>query len=273
MQEPATANSSISRALQMALAAVIALALVGFVVGIRQGTSPPNLTPPPRVPPASHPDAIVATAYRDFDRRVFGPNRNWHNSLASLPQPPDDLTADVQRDRELLEVVLAARASRRAFDGAPPVVPHPIDQMSTSSCMACHGEGIWIGKGVRAPKMSHAFYQNCTQCHVEQQASELPAMASVECLFQGQTAPQGGHRAWPGAPPVVPHSIWMREKCLSCHGPGDASPMRTTHPDRANCLQCHAPSAVLDQWADDDAAPWPAASAAEANGGGGGGEP
>jgi cytochrome c-type protein NapB len=45
----------------------------------------------------------------------------------------------------------------------------------------------------------------------------------------------------------VPHTTFMRESCLSCHGPTGADPIRTTHAWRTNCLQCHAPSAVLDQ--------------------------
>jgi nitrate reductase (cytochrome), electron transfer subunit len=50
----------------------------------------------------------------------------------------------------------------------------------------------------------------------------------------------------------VPHPIFMRENCLSCHGAAGPEPIRTTHPWQTNCLQCHAPSAVLDQIVRDD---------------------
>jgi cytochrome c-type protein NapB len=39
----------------------------------------------------------------------------------------------------------------------------------------------------------------------------------------------------------------MRQNCITCHGPGGTSAMRTSHPDRQNCLQCHATNAFADQ--------------------------
>lgn len=244
------ASGTTSRAIHLALAAVFGLAVVGFLVGIRQGKTIPDLSPPPPTHVTPQPDAIAATAYRDFDRRLHGPNRAWHGSLADLEQPVDNLInfdGQLQRLPELRQAVLSLRAQRRAFDGAPPVVPHPIDQMSSASCLACHGEGIWIGRGVRAPKMSHDVFASCTQCHVEQQSGDLELLATVANFFEGKAAPIGGSRAWAGAPPVVPHPTFMRESCLSCHGPSGPEPIRTTHPGRASCLQCHAPSAELDQ--------------------------
>ena len=64
--------------------------------------------------------------------------------------------------------------------------------------------------------------------------------------FDGVAAPTEGARAWLGAPPVVPHTTWMRNDCLACHGPNGWPGMETTHPWRQNCLQCHAPSSALD---------------------------
>jgi cytochrome c-type protein NapB len=46
---------------------------------------------------------------------------------------------------------------------------------------------------------------------------------------------------------VVPHTTWMRNDCLSCHGRTASPGLETTHAWRKNCLQCHAPSAELDQ--------------------------
>jgi cytochrome c-type protein NapB len=39
----------------------------------------------------------------------------------------------------------------------------------------------------------------------------------------------------------------MRENCMSCHGEGGTSAIRTSHPDRQSCTQCHAPDAGYDQ--------------------------
>jgi cytochrome c-type protein NapB len=97
--------------------------------------------------------------------------------------------------------------------------------------------------------MSHPHLAHCTQCHaparpqvpgVERQAP----MAGNEFVGRAETS---GERAWPGAPPTLPHATWMRQRCDSCHGVL-AEGIHTTHPQRANCLQCHGPSARLDQW-------------------------
>lgn len=253
----------VARAVQLLLAGIIGLAFVGFFVGIRPGAPAPQAeVPQPHFSAKSYPEAIAATAYRNFDRRRVGPNRDWQSKVASLKQPKLDLFQPPQRTEASRRETLAARAQRRAFDGAPPVVPHPIDQRSTTSCLVCHGEGLSIGttpsgSTTRATKMSHGFLANCTQCHVEQQTANFEAFPHAENSFEGKSAPFGGQRAWAGAPPTVPHSVFMRESCLSCHGPAGAEPIRTTHAWRTNCLQCHAPSAVLDQAAENDDLPFP----------------
>lgn len=229
------------------LAAAIGLAFVGLVVGIRQGS--PVYEPRQREvrDPDDHPHAVPATAYLDFDRRKLGPNAEWRSRISDLHQPEANLFAPPpRRSVEGRRAVLDARAQRRAFDGAPPVVPHPIDQMTTTGCIACHGQGLRIGDLV-ATKMSHAFMANCTQCHVEQNSPDLADLPTARNAFTGLEATLGGQRAWPGAPPTIPHTTLLRENCMACHGLTGPEPIRTTHPWQTNCLQCHAPSAVLDQ--------------------------
>jgi nitrate reductase (cytochrome), electron transfer subunit len=245
--EPPQATLTI-RATQLFLAAVIGVAFIGFIVGIRQGV--PTHEPPefPLAEPVRDPVAgvVPATSYAEFDRRLYGPNRDWRSTLEDLEQPEVDLFAPVHWDERTRRELLEARARRRAFDGAPPVVPHPIDQMSSTSCMACHGQGLFIAEAY-APKMSHEFMHNCTQCHVEQWAPDLAPAVEVSNVFLGLEARGAGERAWPGAPPTIPHPTFMRENCMACHGPAGPEPIRTTHPWQTNCMQCHAPSAVLDQ--------------------------
>jgi len=65
--------------------------------------------------------------------------------------------------------------------------------------------------------------------------------------FTGKPQPGYGQRAYTGAPPAIPHSTWMRQTCLSCHGPDGTSAFRTSHAERQNCLQCHAVNASADQ--------------------------
>ncbi|HMP78034.1 MAG TPA: cytochrome c3 family protein [Pirellulaceae bacterium] len=239
----------LTRAFQLLLVAVFGLIAVGFIVGLRQGTPIPDL-PGGLTAKVLEPDsALPSMSYQEFDRRAVGVNRQWRSSLADLPSGPANEKGDQHpsfgpTDRREF---LVSRLSRRAFDGAPPVVPHPIDQMSTHSCLACHEEGRYIGKHVWAPPMSHPRYANCTQCHAEMHSTESSPWLTVENSFQGREMSGPGSRAWEGAPPTIPHTTWMRENCLSCHGPQGANPIRTSHPWRVSCTQCHAPSAELDQ--------------------------
>ncbi len=142
---------------------------------------------------------------------------------------------------------LAQRASRRAYDGAPPVMPHSRNFVKTKTCLDCHGDGIWLGKRF-GPALSHPHLVSCAQCHVESRNLEVPAGGvAVANDFAGTDAVTGAARPWPGAPPVMPHATLMRTDCLSCHGPASYPGLRTDHPQRANCVQCHAVAATLDQ--------------------------
>lgn len=48
-------------------------------------------------------------------------------------------------------------------------------------------------------------------------------------------------RAYPGAPPLVPHDMEARKGvCLACHGTGVVGAPIVPHPTRNHfCLQCH----------------------------------
>jgi cytochrome c-type protein NapB len=153
----------------------------------------------------------------------------------------------VVRTEAMKLAALADRARNRAFDGAPPTIPHPIVAQSVASCLICHGEGLVVGERV-ATRISHAHLSNCTQCHVESSRSDLPFAAdSAGNGFVGVYRAGAGERASPGAPPTIPHHTWMRENCASCHGLVSRPGTRSTHPWLTNCTQCHAPSAALDQ--------------------------
>jgi nitrate reductase (cytochrome), electron transfer subunit len=255
MRESAGNQSTVmaGRGVQLFLVAVMGMAFVGFVVGLRQGVpiyEPADLESAPVSPRGGWEgrggDAIPATAYQDFDRRLQGPNAQWRSTLADLAQPDPDILDPIEWDEEARAILRAARAFRRGFEGAPPTVPHPIDQMSSASCLSCHATGKAIGN-TYAPAMSHELLHNCTQCHVEQESSKWTPGPGVRNTFMPHDGPLLGARAWPGAPPTVPHTTVMRENCMSCHGPQGPQAIRTTHPWRANCMQCHAPSAERDQ--------------------------
>lgn len=241
------------------------LAVSGYFVGLRQTTSSLSMTRPVEVvKPETQRDLTgatnvpVAVRYIDQDWTAHGANTGWKSSFAGLasPPPPPSLpagsTARIATTDER-KAALKTRASLRAFDGAPPVVPHPITQDSSVACLVCHGNGLQV-KDRFASKMSHAtFGGSCTQCHVSSSAPMTIANAGnlnaplTENTFIGRDAPISGTRAWPGAPPTIPHRTLMRSDCMSCHGPSSLFALRTPHPDRQSCTQCHVPSAQEDQ--------------------------
>ncbi len=239
---------------------LVVLAVTGYFMGLQQSASHISLSRPVETPTA---DSIARQAqvtnavpgivsYAQVDRDKIGPNAGFASHLATLVKPGAITTALTNVTEEQRLAAIAQRQSRRAFDGAPPVVPHPIPQDSTAACLACHGNGMAIKDRV-APKISHAHYGSCTQCHVPAQTgpriSAEPTLlaALADNVFSGAVAPTKGERAYPGAPPTTPHSTLMRSDCNSCHGPTGLYGLRTPHPDRQSCVQCHAPSATLDQ--------------------------
>lgn len=133
------------------------------------------------------------------------------------------------------------RAKRRAYDGAPPTIPHaPFGQ----DCTTCHTE---IGKEIPtigfAPANPHfgdrraGALTNCAQCHLFSESDRL----FVENQFQGlPDVRYESIRANRLAPPVLPHSVNMRSNCMACHAGVAARPeILCSHPERSNCSQCH----------------------------------
>lgn len=186
---------------------------------------------------------ILATHYSEMTAtRRTDRSGTQISTLQSIIEP----LAEIKISPEEKLIALQLRARNRAYNGAPPTVPHAIDPQSDASCVACHQTGV-VTASLRIPRMSHTFLANCTQCHVESQPRHLPAVVFRENLFAGLPAPTAGPRAFPGAPPQIPHTTWMRSDCMSCHGYEGRHGIRTTHPWRSNCLQCHTPSAPMEQ--------------------------
>jgi cytochrome c-type protein NapB len=132
------------------------------------------------------------------------------------------------------------RDAQRAYDGAPPVVPHGVRELARKDCSNCHLEGLDLGAQGIAPRTPHPERGNCLQCHVEQDRQTALLAANT---FVGLRHRVAGTRAYLGAPPTVPHPRNGREGCLGCHGERGGSPIHTPHADRVNCLQCHVEQA------------------------------
>lgn len=138
---------------------------------------------------------------------------------------------------------LAVKYSRRAYNGAPPVIPHPIkndDSKPGAQCLSCHlGGGYVDAFHAYAPKTPHPDYINCRQCHVP--AGHLAPFRG-ESNFATRTIPKQPGAALPGGPPRIPHDLKERGNCAACHvGEGVPLAIRTSHPERIYCRQCHVP--------------------------------
>ncbi len=143
----------------------------------------------------------------------------------------------------------SVRAARRSYDGAPPVIPHAPLKIK---CVACHTD---TGKETPplgfAPANPHtqtaglSSASHCQQCHVFRQQDEVSANGLAASDFQGLSQQFAkAERLYLGAPPVIPHRVFMREDCISCHaGPVARTEIRCSHPQRTNCRQCHVPGA------------------------------
>lgn len=144
---------------------------------------------------------------------------------------------------------LGAYYRRRAYPGAPPVIPHPLKadmDREATSCLACHERGGFVVQWKAfAPVTPHPGFLSCRQCHV-------PAITEAvfrETRWQSVSPPSLKRSALPGSPPQIPHGLQMRENCIACHG-GAAAPkeIRTSHPERVSCRQCHAAREADTVW-------------------------
>lgn len=235
------------RLLWTGAAVLLAVAAIGYITGTRTNSRTLGAPRASAEPGPLSSDAVPRYGEMGTSRR--GPNAGMYDSAFSqladeVPRPKNPSAYDSAAfDRALTE-----RATRRAYAGAPPTIPHAIQQREAPACLACHERGALID-GRIAPAMSHPRYDSCAQCHVvERDARDLGgSTALTDNAFAGKPSPGSGERAWPGAPPTMPHSQHMRSNCSSCHGPTGDPGLRTSHAERQSCRQCHAPSATLDQ--------------------------
>lgn len=127
--------------------------------------------------------------------------------------------------------------AHRSYEGAPPTIPHDLFAIS---CTECHASRSVAIEGLKAsPPLPHGAegaFANCKQCH----AATTTGWLFRANHFEPLPPPRGGTREHPGAPPTIPHRVFMREDCNACHGEtGSRAEFRTSHPERSNCRQCH----------------------------------
>jgi cytochrome c-type protein NapB len=245
-----------ARLLTIIASVIGAAALIGFITGTRDRTYEPVYSPVQNRPAKSETDIPDARSHTELASRAWGANEvrsGWKlaSARSSVKGLTDPASLEAARSQgPSTAAALSARQNRRAFDGAPPVIPHAVAQGDASECLACHANGFQLGSAVARP-IPHARLDSCTQCHVVADApfARTPpsdAAIAVNTFAAARVVAEGG-RSYAGAPPVIPHSTWMRENCLACHGSAGAAGLLTRHPERQSCTQCHAPSAGLEQ--------------------------
>lgn len=149
-----------------------------------------------------------------------------------------------ETSEEVRPASMKVRVERRAFPGAPPVIPHA---RLGGACVTCHtGEGNQVMPKIGiAPANPHlktlgmTDKARCEQCHVFQQTENLFVKNEFKPFI---LAPSLSEPAPPHAPPTIPHPVFMREDCTACHAGAAARPeIRCNHADRKRCQQCHVP--------------------------------
>ena len=127
------------RYLVLVAAVVVVCAGIGFMTGTQESRyralDPPQPGPRPTdvqgiAQPARTHAELAVRPWRGGRRSEFG--RAWPGSV--LPKAPAPGDAGPAADRVLIQNSLVERSSNRAFDGAPPTIPHPVRQGS-----ACNG--------------------------------------------------------------------------------------------------------------------------------------
>ncbi len=156
------------------------------------------------------------------------------------------------------ERTLEAYYARRTFPGAPPWVPHEVEEPMSpggADCLQCHETGGYVPPmEAYAPVAPHPELTSCTQCHVPAQDAELFG----ENEFVPAPPPELPEAAFDGAPPPIPHEIVpkMRENCAACHvGPAAPPEIRVGHLEQENCLQCHVPARTEEIWQREEGSP------------------
>lgn len=240
------------RPTQVFIAVILGLAILGFFVGMEQTSlEVEGLASFARTSGTAKDEGLQARSYIELLEDPLKKNEQWLGSIDELArETTPGLLEEIENPEAGKAETLAFRATRRAYAGAPPTIPHPVKEYGDFSCLACHREGVTIN-GRLAPPMSHEVKTQCTQCHIVSQPPMPGArtdsyLLSTENTFVGMPEAHDGERAWPGAPATIPHSTQMRTNCMSCHGLNGREGLRTSHPWRQNCQQCHMPNADLE---------------------------
>ena len=142
---------------------------------------------------------------------------------------------------------LAGYYDLRQYPGSPPRIPHKVDVAfsgNETDCLSCHAKGGYSAEfGKFVPVTPHPENVLCYQCHAQVATQEL----FVATNWRSIEPPRLGRPSLASSPPLIPHTLQLRENCIACHtGPGAVVEIRVAHAARGNCRQCHVPAVQTD---------------------------
>ena len=135
-----------ARVVGLLVAVVVAVAAIGIATGMSnssyQAKRPAVRERPPAgdVPPARSHTELQENPWTTPDAASA-----WQKSVAIAAAASAPISAPAETAGTSIEKTLIERAARRAYDGAPPVVPHPIRASGAAECLACHAKGFALG--------------------------------------------------------------------------------------------------------------------------------
>ena len=152
------------------------------------------------------------------------------------------------------------RAQIRAYEGAPPVIPHSILKSAKLNCLACHLKGAVyepdseiLGKKNAVAKITpHPTWENCLQCHVVQENAPLfhkNNFKTYHLAYTMKTTAMEGENP----PPGMPHQMQNRENCRVCHLSKTANNVIVPkHKITGECEVCHQLPESMDIYSQDE---------------------
>ena len=162
------APGGLRRLLNVWLAVALGVSALGFVVGLRTMQAPEAPATSERLifdissarPPTAYP------ALREASARAEAVTGDLDALRSGIPdRGAEAAQVDPRSEARLRPEARRLRAERRAYDGAPPTIPHPIAERNAVACMSCHVDGLKLVDKI-APPMPHKAYASCVQCHV-----------------------------------------------------------------------------------------------------------
>ena len=147
---------------------VSAVSLAGFLTGTQTRPETVRRVSSPAPQGGQENEVPLARSYREMRESARGPGSGWNEAMKVASEQP------ARVDRSTLEEALLRRQARRAYDGAPPTIPHLVQQNSAADCMACHEHALRLAEK-QAPMLPHAAFTQCNQCHVPE-VQDMPSI-------------------------------------------------------------------------------------------------